>query len=188
MTRSFKSGGIILYDDTGIWIIKEHHGWNFPGGHKEDKDKDIYHTMAREFNEETYDSFPITPEIIKTLAKTCSHIYYPFKRNYLYIMIHVDDLPFQFSLKKYNKNIKTRKLTESTKFMHVTTEQIIDLFESMHIRLQRLLLSRDVPFSIKNLHDLNNDFLSKLFTNSVQYNVLNGMNKIVNITKIKVSI
>jgi hypothetical protein len=152
MAQVFKAGGVILYDDTGIWIIKERLGWNVPGGDKDSKDKDIYHTMAREFNEETYHAFPMTADMLKTLGKSCPHVYYPFRRDYLYITIHINDLPFQFthSLVKYNKMITRGRCTsESTEFMHVTHTEIIHLFASMHIRLQRLVLSDTIPFSIR---------------------------------------
>lgn len=65
--RFLHAGGLLLYDDSGIWVIKEYYrnGYKLidPGGKYCFQDCDIINTIWREFCEETYfilDNVPLS--------------------------------------------------------------------------------------------------------------------------------
>lgn len=66
------SGGLLIYDDKGIYVIKEFHlnkefEYTDPGGKFNIDDCDIIKTISREFNEETYFTFEITSNMLNKL-------------------------------------------------------------------------------------------------------------------------
>ena len=80
--RQLSAGGILPYDENGLWLIAEfdsqaEHGvsWKDIGGKYRFEDGDIYQTIAREFCEEVYNSAEITRKQILKIAKHYSPIY-----------------------------------------------------------------------------------------------------------------
>lgn len=71
------AGGIIPYDENGIWIIKEYgrkgFEWADMGGKYKFEDCDIYKTIAREFSEEVYHSSELTRAQMEFLC----HLHHP---------------------------------------------------------------------------------------------------------------
>lgn len=75
--RMLSAGGILPYDEHGIWVIEESRNegpleWNDIGGKYEPEDGDIFTTIAREFCEELYNSTDgcLTRNILKRLVKS----------------------------------------------------------------------------------------------------------------------
>ena len=95
------AGGILFYDDKGIWVIKEYHKDIYkisdPGGKYTFEDCNIYATIVREFNEETYYSFPFSYfDLINLIEKKkCKFIYVCLDNEknptYLCILVNIKD-------------------------------------------------------------------------------------------------
>lgn len=78
--RQLTAGGILIYDDKGIWVIKELRRdgtleYNDPGGKYKYEDCDINTTIAREANEEFYQSVEFRRSMILDLARTTQPVY-----------------------------------------------------------------------------------------------------------------
>lgn len=73
------AGGILFYDDDGIWVIGEMEKgttvYTDMGGKYEFEDCSIYGTITRELREETYDMCEITVKQLKALAKSSVPVY-----------------------------------------------------------------------------------------------------------------
>lgn len=74
--RLLSAGGLLPYDDNGIWVIEERRNggpleWNDMGGKYEPEDGDIFATIAREFCEELYNSTGgcLTRNVLKRWVK-----------------------------------------------------------------------------------------------------------------------
>jgi hypothetical protein len=74
--RLLSAGGLLPYDDNGIWVIEERRNggpleWNDIGGKYEPEDGDIFTTIAREFCEELYNSTGgcLTRNVLKRWVK-----------------------------------------------------------------------------------------------------------------------
>nr|QBK86176.1 MAG: hypothetical protein LCMAC101_07710 [Marseillevirus LCMAC101] len=83
--RQLTAGGILPYDDHGIWVIgekvKDEIIYTDMGGKYQYQDGDIYKTVAREFGEELYHSSNITREQIIEISKTFAPMYVNGHRN-----------------------------------------------------------------------------------------------------------
>ena len=95
------AGGLLPYDENGVWLISEEKNgnveWTDPGGKYRFEDCDIYTTIAREFNEELYCSTDLTRGGVKKLLKSgrTDMLYLNGHRNtpvYACVIAHVDDL------------------------------------------------------------------------------------------------
>jgi len=76
------AGGLLPFDDRGIWVIGEYNKTNPKileytdfGGRYNFEDGDIFATIAREFNEETYHSSEITRKQVLKLSKLFENVY-----------------------------------------------------------------------------------------------------------------
>jgi hypothetical protein len=69
--RKIHAGGLLLYDKTGIWVIKEYyrntHKLIDPGGKYVFQDCDIINTIWREFSEETYFIIDLSPTTLRRM-------------------------------------------------------------------------------------------------------------------------
>lgn len=102
--RQLTAGGIIPYDDEGVWLIGERKGghlsgveWTDVGGKYRFEDGDIYQTCAREFSEETYYSSNVTRDVVKSMiSESTSHKVYVNghinKPVYVCFLVHTDTL------------------------------------------------------------------------------------------------
>lgn len=78
--RELTAGGLLPYDENGIWVIGEKNKngkveWTDPGGKYKYEDCDIYTTISREFSEELYYSTVLSRFAILNIAKTHGPIY-----------------------------------------------------------------------------------------------------------------
>lgn len=108
-------GGLLFYDDYGIWVIKEarlKEGLCFiePGGTFEVADSHIKNTIVREFLEETYYAFKFSISDLKDLFdKNKVHAEYSIydnrgHPNWIVYMIHTDDCPtIELNSDKFDK-------------------------------------------------------------------------------------
>lgn len=75
--RHLTAGGILPYDDDGVWVIGEQdkHGITYTdvGGKYQFEDGDIFKTIARELGEETYHLCDLSRTEIVGLYKKNSH-------------------------------------------------------------------------------------------------------------------
>lgn len=99
--RQLTAGGLLPYDDNGIWAIGEKKTkdgiieWTDPGGKYKFEDCDIYNTIAREFSEELYYSANISRETILQIKDTQVPVYvngHQSKPVYICYIVHVDKL------------------------------------------------------------------------------------------------
>jgi|694.fasta_scaffold30908_2 hypothetical protein len=97
--RQLTAGGVLPYDDNGIWVIcekkKSAYEYSDMGGKYHFEDGDIYCTMAREFCEELYHSVSLSRKDIIELSKT-NEINYVHGYNsvpvYASLIVHTNDL------------------------------------------------------------------------------------------------
>lgn len=102
--RQLTAGGLLPYDDTGVWIVCEKKKgkdteWTDPGGKYKFEDCDIHTTISREFCEEVYHSTSLTRQDVIKISETHTPTYVNGHRNYpVYICytVHTNEL------KKYN--------------------------------------------------------------------------------------
>ncbi len=78
--RQLTAGGLLPYDENGIWVIGEQKKngsleWTDPGGKYKFEDCDIYTTISREFCEELYHSTELTRSQVIKFASHNSPIY-----------------------------------------------------------------------------------------------------------------
>lgn len=66
--KKVAAGGIVFYDNEGMWLIKEKK-WTDPGGKFRFEDCDIYGTIAREFSEEVYYTWQLTKKDVEHFTK-----------------------------------------------------------------------------------------------------------------------
>lgn len=97
--RELTAGGILPYDDTGIWVIGEKNRdevvYTDIGGKYQYQDCDIYKTIAREFGEELYHSSDLTREQVMKIKETSYPVYINGHHNkpvYVCYMVHTDVL------------------------------------------------------------------------------------------------
>ena len=108
----FSSGGILFYDDNGIWVIEEllqnKIKYNDIGGKYNYEDCNIFATICRELREETYNVCDLPYDKMISLSK----IYRPsYVYNHLGIpshvcyIVHTKDVPFlNFDMSKFKNN------------------------------------------------------------------------------------
>lgn len=97
--RQLTAGGILPYDDNGMWAIVEKKKSNLElsdmGGKYHFEDGDIYFTIAREFCEELYHSVDVTRKNILDLTEKgefCYILGYNAIPVYGVLVIHTDEL------------------------------------------------------------------------------------------------
>jgi len=77
--RQLSAGGILPYDEDGIWVIgekiKDEIIYTDIGGKYQYQDGDIYKTVAREFGEELYHSSDMTREQVIEISNTSGPMY-----------------------------------------------------------------------------------------------------------------
>uniref|UniRef100_A0A6C0JTX7 Nudix hydrolase domain-containing protein n=1 Tax=viral metagenome TaxID=1070528 RepID=A0A6C0JTX7_9ZZZZ len=118
------AGGVLFYDQNGIWIIKEYFRDNYRfsdiGGKYSFEDCNIYSTISREFCEETYYSFPFTYfKLIELLRDNkCEEVYIcsdsQNNPTYLSLLIDVKDINFELSAQEFNMS-RNKVINENPK-------------------------------------------------------------------------
>lgn len=96
--RQLSAGGILPYDDDGIWVIGEKVKgeiiYTDIGGKYQYQDGDIYKTVAREFGEELYHSSNITREQVMEISKTSGPMYVNGHKNIPVYICYI--VPYSF--------------------------------------------------------------------------------------------
>ena len=99
--RQLTAGGLLPYDDKGIWVIGEKKTkcgeieWTDPGGKYKFEDCDIYTTISREFSEELYHSSSISRECILNIKNTNTPTYVNGHKGtpvYVCYIVHTNEL------------------------------------------------------------------------------------------------
>lgn len=153
--KQLTAGGILPYDDNGIWVIaeKKKNGeieWTDPGGKYKVEDCDIYTTIAREFCEEVYHSDSLSRKDILSLSEKNTPTYVNGHMNlpvYVCYIVHTDEL------KKYGVNL------DPVKFLQCRNEALKhnpgvpdECFSSIELRY---ISFRDVE---KSMHSVNGPY------------------------------
>ena len=78
--RQLTAGGLLPYDEKGVWLVGEQDtggsvGWTDMGGRYEFEDCDIYKTIAREVGEELYHSSELLRRDVVDFSKKYKPIY-----------------------------------------------------------------------------------------------------------------
>ena len=165
--RKLHAGGLLFYDDEGIWVIKEFYKDSYrfsdPGGKYKYEDCNIFATIAREFSEETYFSEPFTyTDLLKVIEnKKCELVFVcPDKsRNptYLCILINLEDVkPFKLNTESVERFVllRNKALSENPR----VPERYYSSFELKHLKYE------DIPrfssyFSFRLKHVFQRTFL-----------------------------
>ena len=99
--RQLTAGGLLPYDDEGIWVIGEKKTkdgdieWTDPGGKYKFEDCDIYTTITREFSEELYHSSTISRDCIMNIKENNTPTYVNGHQNkpvYVCYIVHTSEL------------------------------------------------------------------------------------------------
>ena len=169
--RQLTAGGLLPYDDRGVWVIGEQKTrdgeieWTDPGGKYKFEDCDIYTTISREFSEELYHSSSISRECILNIKKTNTPTYVNGHRGtpvYICYIVHTDELKkYQVKLDpdlflRYrqktlsgNPNVPPEYYS-SVKLKHILFSEIGNV--NLSYRLKRILrygtLSNKLPSNI----------------------------------------
>ncbi len=97
------AGGLIPYDDSGIWVITENvknkSVYSDAGGKYTPEDIDIFGCIAREWNEELYYTYEITRSMLlelltfpRTIKKYLCDSNRSIQKRYLCMFVHTEDL------------------------------------------------------------------------------------------------
>ena len=99
--RQLTAGGLLPYDDEGIWVIGEKKTkggsleWTDPGGKYKFEDCDIFTTVIREFSEELYHSTSISREDFLRIKDEHTPTYVNGHQNrpvYICYIVHISKL------------------------------------------------------------------------------------------------
>lgn len=83
-------GGMIIYDEEGVWLLKEKKGWNDYGGKNRGEDCDLATTIAREVCEEFYQSITVTRSHLIQISKDITPTILRYKGEVCYVCFIVD--------------------------------------------------------------------------------------------------
>lgn len=160
-------GGVFIYDNEGIWAVGEQMKRSIVftdiGGKYVYQDGDIYQTIAREFNEETYHCDEVSRRKIIDLIETGKGQVLSLSNNqnrpvYISVAIHISDLDIQIdpklflscreSILKSNPDVPVGlyKSVELRHFKFSEIEQLIrqNTFSSRFVTLFKLFKSSKV--------------------------------------------
>jgi hypothetical protein len=116
--RQLTAGGLLPYDDKGIWVIAEKKTkdgsleWTDTGGKYKFEDCDIYTTISREVSEELYYSAILTRDAILKIKETHTPVYVNGHQSspvYICYIVHIDNL------QKYGLNLDRELFMEYRK-------------------------------------------------------------------------
>jgi len=98
--RQLTAGGILPYDDEGIWVIGERDKsgliYTDAGGKYQFEDGDVFKTIARELGEETYHTCEMTRSQVLDLYNTYQPVYVNGHKNrpvYICLVVPTTALP-----------------------------------------------------------------------------------------------
>jgi len=113
--RALYAGGLLLYDDVGIYLLKEYvfnklfdYEYTDPGGKYDFRDLHIARTIYREFHEETYDAYNIDYQKIRKLYdKPQNKIFVCFNKDknptYVCLLASLEELDIKIDLEKFQE-------------------------------------------------------------------------------------
>jgi len=155
--RQLTAGGILPYDETGVWVIGEtdksgNITYTDAGGKYQFEDGDIYKTIAREFGEETYHTCELTRSQVLELYNTFEPVYVNGHKNrpvYVCLVIPrlaISSLKFDsFKMKearnevlKNNPNVPP-EYYNSVNIKHLSYDQLSSDDIRISYRLKRIL-------------------------------------------------
>jgi hypothetical protein len=148
--QKIKAGGILFFDATGIWILKEKaggiHSHSFylsdPGGKYDYRDCSIINTICREFNEETFFAFNLAPSVVidhfDEAVSVCDD-------SYLCVLAPLNQ---PFDLVKFNHNMNQtfkenkevpRTYYSTLDFFKLNYDDIVSSYNKMCPRLKQVI-------------------------------------------------
>ncbi len=144
------AGGILLYDEENIWVIKEMINGccllNDPGGKYNIEDGDIYATIFREFNEETYNTFTITRQQIIEGTPVYVCLSKKFTPTYLCMFCKIDSsMNLENDIKENRKKVLLQNPDvpeswySSVDFVKIPFSEIFQNFKVMSYRLKQIV-------------------------------------------------
>lgn len=156
-----KAGGVLFYDDVGIWILKErsnsrnnNYYYADPGGKYDYRDCSIINTICREFNEETYYAYNLETKVIQDNFHNSVHV---CDDSYLCVIVYSTN-PFDLSkfclamTQTLNENQHVPITYYSTiDFFRLPYENITMLYEKMCPRLQQIIHKSSILKNIPNM-------------------------------------
>lgn len=161
--RYIHAGGLLMYDETGIWVIKEYYKNSYklidPGGKYSFQDCDIINTIWREFCEETYfviDNLAVS-KLKELLNEGKAEMLYVCKDNfnnptYCCLLINVkhldlnlDGIRDKFIINR-NKAIKNNPFVPqnyytSVDICHINYKDITQFVSQFHFRLKQIMIN-----------------------------------------------
>jgi hypothetical protein len=155
-----RGGGIIFYDDKGIWVVAEYSKKTTNGliitdigGTYNQSDGNIYATISRELSEETYHTCELTTSTIRDLYKTSNKIYnrgYDKKPDYVCLLVDLRRINFKIDVEKLKNNrdeiIEQNDDQEpyrTANMIHISYDKIA-LCRNFSSRLRNILSSPDI--------------------------------------------
>jgi hypothetical protein len=170
--RILHAGGLLLYDSSGLWLIKEYYKDNYkfidPGGKYTYQDCDIINTICREFCEETYFILPVNPLHLKKLLETKNtelvYVCPDLNNNptYACLLVNVDTLNMPDSFTKveekflenrrkamrHNPDVPTQYYA-SFELCYIPYSEINQKFHLFHFRLRQIIANSFLKVYIK---------------------------------------
>ena len=161
------AGGLLFYDDNGIWVLKEKKPFEIsltdPGGKYQFEDTNINACIIREFNEETYYSYSdlIHYHLVEELISKnlINEIIFSSKNGWWYkcILIHTKHISnvknFAFDNKKFFINrlnsIEHNKMYNfyiSIEYTLLKFTEITNMWNELSERLKSILLESTLKF------------------------------------------
>jgi len=108
--RLFSAGGILPFDDNGIWTVCEKNSkgevYTDIGGKFTPEDCDIIGTIVREFREEMYNLYEIPYSKLKELSEEIKPIFVynaDGRSNYMSYPVHINKLDIEFDPVAFNE-------------------------------------------------------------------------------------
>ena len=155
--NKLSAGGILFYDDKGIWTVGEKNSkdeivYSDPGGKYNYEDCDILKTIVRELSEETYNTIEITRLQLKKVIEENNispiYVYANGKATYICYVIPISLMKnIFFDYEKFrierdvtithNPQMKTKYIVHEIR--HITYEELKNEDVPLSFRLKRII-------------------------------------------------
>lgn len=144
----YSGGGVILYDENGVWLVKELERGKIVytdiGGKIQSCDKDIYDCICRELEEETYHTIVVDRNELLRACKIERVL-----KTYLCLMIHTSSLNVKPDSEKFLKKMylfdesipgsPTEEKYKQLGLIHVSFNDLMNKKINISSRLNKLL-------------------------------------------------
>lgn len=147
---NFCGGGVVLYNDNGLWVVSETCGnkveYTDIGGKYNYNDGNIYACISRELAEETFHTIEVPSSVLKNVPKIEKILTEKFK-SYLCLFIHTDALDIKIDRKEFhrarnetvNNNFDCKHLYKQIDLIFIPYKDLEENRERFSYRLKKLL-------------------------------------------------